>query len=73
MKHTNEIERDWYEYLRANPHEVIDMLAALLAVSGIERIPDEEETSTHGNESNTKQESRDPQAAEEGNQDAEQD
>ena len=45
MKTTNEIEKDWYEYLRANPHEVIDMLAALLAVSGIERIPDEQEDS----------------------------
>ena len=45
MKTIEEIERDWYEYLRANPGEVIDMMAALLAVNGIERVPDEEEKS----------------------------
>ena len=39
-----QIEKDWHEFLTANPHEVIDMLAALLAVNGIERIPDDEET-----------------------------
>ena len=44
-KTVEEIEKDWYEFLRANPHEVIDMLAALLAVSGIERVEDATETS----------------------------
>ena len=41
-KTIEEIEKDWHEYLIANPHEVIDMLAALLAVNGIERIDDAE-------------------------------
>ena len=43
QKSIEDIEKDWYEFLKANPHEVIDMLAALLAVNGIERITDEEE------------------------------
>ena len=43
MKSVEEIEKDWHEYLHANPTEVIDMLAALLAVNGIERIPEDDE------------------------------
>ena len=42
-KTTEQIEKDWYDYLHANPAEVIDMLAALLAVNGIERIPEDDE------------------------------
>ena len=45
MKTAEQIEKDWYEYLSANPSEVIDMLAALLAVQGIERISDDKEES----------------------------
>ena len=45
MKTPEQIEKDWHEYLSANPAEVIDMLAALLAVQGIERITDEEKES----------------------------
>jgi hypothetical protein len=43
MKTIEQIEKDWYDFLHANPHEIIDMLAALLAVNGIERVTDDAE------------------------------
>ena len=67
-----ELQKAWEDYLRKNPTEIIGAVALLLSHFNVS-VTDEEETSTHGNESNTKQESRDPQAAEESNQDAEQD
>ena len=44
QKSINQLEKEWYDFFLANPSEVINMLAALLAVQGIEL--DEEETAT---------------------------
>ena len=45
QKSINNIEKEWTEYLFKNPTEVIPMLAALLAVMGIE-LDEDEETET---------------------------
>ena len=44
-----QLEMDWRDWLYANPSETIDMLAVVLSVLGIERIPDEE-TPPQGNQ-----------------------
>ena len=41
-----QLEMDWRDWLYANPSETIDMLAVILSVLGIERIPDEQEKPT---------------------------
>ena len=50
QKSINDMEKEWTEYLFKNPTEVIPMLAALLAVMGIE-LDEDEETNDEGDTS----------------------
>ena len=46
QKSINQLEKEWYDFFLANPSEVINMLAALLAVQGIELDEDQETTTS---------------------------
>ena len=46
MTEQERVEKDWTEYLTNNPQDVIPMLAGLLSIMGMERIPDENEEAT---------------------------
>ena len=59
QKSINQLEKEWYDFFLANPSEVINMLAALLAVQGIE-LDEQEDTAPEGNQVS------EPTAAEEG-------
>ena len=44
QKSINQIEQEWYELFQREPIEILKMLAALLAVQGIELDEDQETT-----------------------------